>query len=43
MRLAEARDRLRSAGVPDWFTVTDGGLATGECVRIEPVPGGWSV
>jgi hypothetical protein len=44
MRLAEAVARLRNAGVPDWFYVTDGGLGTGECVGIEPVPGGgWSV
>jgi hypothetical protein len=43
MRLAEVVARLRSAGVPDWFYVTDGGLGTGECVGIEPVPGGWSV
>ena len=43
MRLAEMVARLRSAGVPDWFYVTDGGLGTGECVGIEPVPGGWSV
>jgi hypothetical protein len=39
MRLAETVDRLRSAGVPDWFYVTDGGLGTGECVGIEPVSG----
>ncbi len=43
MRLAEAVGRLRSAGVPEWFYVTDGGLGTGECVGIEPVSGGWSV
>jgi hypothetical protein len=43
MRLAEAVDRLRSAGVPDWFYVTDGGLGAGECVGIEPVAGGWWV
>ncbi len=43
MRLAEAVARLRSAGVPDWFYVTDGGLGTGECVGIEPASGGWSV
>jgi hypothetical protein len=43
MRLAEAVDRLRSAGVPDWFYVTDGGLGTGECVGVEPAAGGWSV
>ena len=43
MLLAEAVARLRSAGVPDWFYVTDGGLGTGECVGIEPVAGGWSV
>jgi hypothetical protein len=43
MRLAEAVARLRNAGVPDWFYVTDGGLGTGECVGIEPVAGGWSV
>ncbi|MEA2738984.1 MAG: hypothetical protein QOH05_2291 [Acetobacteraceae bacterium] len=43
MRLAEAVARLRSAGVPDWLYVTDGGLGTGECVGIEPVPGGWSI
>jgi hypothetical protein len=43
MRLAEAVDRLRSAGVPDWFYVTDGGLGTGECVGVEPASGGWSI
>ena len=43
MRLAEVAARLRNAGVPDWFYVTDGGLGTGECVGIEPVAGGWSV
>jgi hypothetical protein len=43
MQLAEAVARLRNAGVPDWFYVTDGGLGTGECVGIEPVAGGWSV
>jgi hypothetical protein len=43
MRLAEAVDRLRSAGVPDGFYVTDGGLGTGECVGVEPAPGGWSI
>jgi hypothetical protein len=40
MRLAEAVVRLRNAGVPDWFYVTDGGLGTGECVGVEQVPGG---
>lgn len=43
MTLAEAVARIRSAGVPDSFYVTDGGLGTGECVGIEPVTGGWSV
>jgi hypothetical protein len=43
MRLAEAVVRIRNAGVPDSFYVTDGGLGTGECVGIEPVSGGWSV
>jgi hypothetical protein len=43
MRLAELTNRLRGAGVPDTFYVTDAGLGTGECVGIEPVPGGWSV
>ena len=43
MLLAEAVARLRSAGVPDWFYVTDGGLGTGECVGIEPSGSGWSV
>ena len=43
MRLAEAVDRLRSAGVPDWFYVTDGGLGAGECVGVEPASWGWSV
>jgi hypothetical protein len=43
MLLAEAVARLRSAGVPDWFYVTDGGLGAGECVGIEPVAGGWSI
>jgi hypothetical protein len=43
MLLAEVLARFRNAKVPDWFYVTDGGLGTGECVGIEPVPGGWSV
>ena len=43
MRLAEAVVRLRNAGVPDWFYVTDGGLGAGECVGIEPDAGGWSI
>jgi hypothetical protein len=43
MRLPEAVARLHNAGVPDWFYVTDGGFGTGECVGVEPVPGGWSV
>jgi hypothetical protein len=43
MSLAGVVARFRNAGVPDWFYVTDGGLGTGECVGIEPVPGGWSV
>jgi hypothetical protein len=44
MLLAEAVARLRSAGVPDYFYVADGGLGTGECVGIEPAPGGgWSI
>ncbi len=43
MKLAEAVARIRNAGVPDWFYVTDGGLGPGECVGIEPVPGGWSL
>ena len=43
MKLAEAVTLIRNAGVPDWFYVTDGGLGTGECVGIEPVPGGWSI
>jgi len=37
------RTRLRRAKVPDWFYVTDRGLGAGECVGIEPVPGGWAV
>ncbi len=43
MRLAEAVAQLRSAGVPDGFYVTDGGLGAGECVGIEPAPNGWSI
>jgi len=43
MRLAEVVARLRSAGVPDWFYVTDGGLGAGECVGVEPAAAGWSV
>ena len=43
MMLTEATNRLRAAGVPDWLYVTDGGLGTGECLGIEPVPGGWSI
>ncbi len=43
MRLAEALDRLRNAGVPDGFVVADGGLGAGECLGVEPVPGGWSI
>jgi hypothetical protein len=41
MTLAEVRALLRSANVPDYFYVTDGGLGTGECVGIEPAGGGW--
>ncbi len=43
MKLAETVSLIRSAGVPDWFYAADGGLGTGECVGIEPVPGGWSI
>ena len=43
MQLAEAVARLRNAGVPDWFYVTDGGLGSGECLGIERVGGGWSI
>ncbi len=43
MQLAEAVVRLRNAGVPDWFYVTDGSLGTGECIGIEPAGTGWSV
>lgn len=43
MTLAEAVARLHNAGVPDWFYVTDGGLGSGECVGIEPVPDGWAI
>lgn len=43
MTVAEIRNRLRRAAVPDWFYVTDGGLGAGECVGIEQVPGGWSI
>ena len=44
MKLAETISLIRSAGVPDHFHVTDGGLGTGECVGIEPVvDGGWSI
>ncbi|HEY4171709.1 MAG TPA: hypothetical protein VGM42_01690 [Rhodopila sp.] len=35
--------RIRNAGVPNSFYVTDGGLGAGECVGIEPVAGGWSI
>jgi len=43
MTLAEAVSQIRSAAVPDWFYVTDGGLGGGECVGIEPAPQGWSI
>jgi hypothetical protein len=43
MKLAEAVNQLRNAGVPDWFYVTDGSLGTGECVGIEPAENGWSI
>ena len=43
MTVREMRRLLRRAKVPDWFYVTDRGLGAGECVGIEPVPGGWSV
>jgi hypothetical protein len=44
MLLAEAIALCRSAGIPDWAYVADGGLGTGECVGIEPLPGGgWSI
>jgi hypothetical protein len=41
--VAELANRLRRAGVPDWFYVLDGGLGAGECVGIELHPEGWSV
>ncbi len=37
------RSRLRRAGVPDWFYVTDGGLGAGECVGLEQTAEGWSI
>ena len=43
MKLAEAIALIRSAGVPDWFYVTDGGLGAGECVGIEPSGTDWSI
>ena len=43
MRLAETVSLIRSAGVPDWFYVTDGGLGAGECLGIERVEDGWSI
>ncbi len=43
MTLADLEERLRSAGVADYLYVTDGGLGSGECYGIEPVPGGWSI
>ena len=43
MKLAAMISRLRSAGVPDWSYVTDGGLGGGECLGIEPSGGGWSI
>jgi hypothetical protein len=43
MNLRELESRLRNAGVPDGFYVTDGGLGGGECVGIEPIGGGWRI
>ena len=44
MKLAEALSLIRSAAVPDYLYVVDGGLGTGECVGIEATPnGGWSI
>lgn len=43
MTVADLVSRLRRAGVPDWFYVTDGGLGAGECVGIEPHGQGWWV
>jgi len=43
MNLQELEARLRAAGYPESSYVTDGSLGAGECVGIEPTPGGWSV
>jgi hypothetical protein len=43
MTVPEMVQRLRLAGVPDWFYVTDGGLGAGECVGIEWTSAGWAV
>ncbi len=43
MKLPETISRIRSAGVPDWFYVADGGLGAGECLGIEPSGDGWSI
>jgi hypothetical protein len=41
--VAELANRLRRAGVPDWFYVLDGGLGAGECVGIERRADDWWV
>ena len=43
MKLPETISLIRSAGVPDWFYVVDGGLGAGECLGIEPSGDGWSI
>ena len=43
MTVAELANRLRRAGVPDWFYVLDGGLGAGECVGIERRTDDWWV
>lgn len=44
MTLGEVVNRLRSAGIPDYRYVTDGGLGTGECHGIERAADGtWSI
>ena len=43
MKLPETISLIRSAGVPDWFYVADGGLGAGECLGIEPSGDGWSI
>ena len=43
MTLSQVVNLLRSAGVPDWFYETGGGLGAGECLGIERTARGWQI